>query len=114
MNAPGEMAEKRQFERAPFDETVAMEHGGERFEARVRDLSVGGVYVVSDRKLAFGAAVSVTLKLPALVERGKPPITLDGVVRWVRADGFGIQFGPTGALATYALADYVARRNHLL
>jgi len=108
------MAEKRQFERAPFDENVSMQHGDDRFEARVRDLSVGGVYILSDRKLPFGATVSVTLKLPALVERGKPPITLDGVVRWVRDDGFGVQFGPTGALATYALADYVARRNHQL
>ena len=108
------MTEKRQFERAPFDENVSMQHGDDRFEARVRDLSVGGVYVLSDRRLAFGAAVSVTLKLPALVERGKPPVTLEGVVRWVRDDGFGVQFGPTGALATYALADYVARRNHQL
>lgn len=108
------MTEKRQFERAPFDENVSMVHGADRFEARVRDLSVGGVYVVCERRLPFGAPVSVTLKLPALVERGKPPVTLDGVVRWVREDGFGIQFGPTGALATYALADYVARRNHQL
>jgi hypothetical protein len=108
------MAEKRQFERAPFDDKISMQHGGEVFEARVRDLSVGGVYVVSDRRLPFGATVSVTLKLPALIERGKPPVTLEGIVRWVREDGFGIQFGPTGALATYALADYVARRNHQL
>lgn len=108
------MTEKRQFERAPFDDTVSVQHAADRFEARVRDLSVGGAYVVSDRKLAFNAAVVVTIKLPALVERGKPPAVLEGVVRWIRDDGFGVQFGPTGALATYALADYVARRNHQL
>lgn len=108
------MTEKRQFERAPFDDTVSVLHGSDRFDARVRDLSVGGAYVVSDRKLPFNATVTVTLKLPALVERGKPPAELEGVVRWVRDDGFGVQFGPTGALATFALADYVARRNHQL
>jgi hypothetical protein len=108
------MTEKRQFERAPFDDTVVIQHGNDKFEARVRDLSVGGAYVVSDRKLAHNAAVVVTLKLPALVERGKPPAVLEGTVRWIRDDGFGVQFGPTGALATYALADYVARRNHQL
>jgi hypothetical protein len=108
------MTEKRQFERAPFDDTVTIELGSERFEARVRDLSVGGAYIVSDRRLPFGATVSLTIRLPALTERGKPPVSLEGVVRWIREDGFGVQFGPTGALATYALADYVARRNHQL
>ncbi len=108
------MTEKRQFERAFFDDTVSVQHGNDTFEARARDLSVGGVYLLSDRKLAHNAAVVVTLKLPALVERGKPPAVLEGVVRWIRDDGFGVQFGPTGALATYALADYVARRNHQL
>jgi hypothetical protein len=108
------MTEKRQFERAPFDDKASLQHGEERFDARVRDLSVGGAYVVSEKKLPFGTPVSITLKLPALIERGKPPITIEGVVRWVREDGFGIQFGPTGALGTYALADYVARRNHQL
>lgn len=108
------MTEKRQFERAPFDDTVSMQYGADTFDARVRDLSVGGAYVLSDRRLPFGATVTITLRLPALVERRKPPITIEAVVRWVRDDGFGIQFGPTGALATYALADYVARRNHQL
>lgn len=108
------MSEKRQFERASFDDTVSVQHGADRFEARVRDLSVGGAYVVSDRKLAHNDAVVITLKLPALVERGKPPAVLEAIVRWIRDDGFGVQFGPTGALATYALADYVARRTQQL
>lgn len=105
------MTEKRQFERAAFDGTVEVQAGNDRFNARVRDLSVGGAYVLSDRKLAFGQHVRVTIALPALKERGKPAAVLDAIVRWVRDDGFGVQFGPTGALATYALADYVARTN---
>ncbi|MBI2394680.1 MAG: PilZ domain-containing protein [Deltaproteobacteria bacterium] len=106
------MTEKRQFERAVFDDTVAVEHAGQRFDARVRDLSVGGAYVLTDRRLAFGQPVTLTFRLPALAERGKPPVVIEGVVRWVRDDGFGVQFGPTGAIATWALADYVARKNH--
>jgi hypothetical protein len=108
------MSEKRQFERATFDGVVDVQAGSDRFQGRVRDLSVGGVYVISSRQLTFGQAVKVTLALPALTERGKPPVVLDGVVRWVQADGFGVQFGPSGALATYALADYVARRTKQL
>lgn len=110
----GAMTEKRQFERAPFDDNVSVVHGSERFDARVRDLSVGGAYVVSDRKLTFNAAVTLTIKLPALAERNKPPAVIEGTVRWIRDDGFGVQFGPTGALATYALADYVARKTQQL
>jgi hypothetical protein len=108
------MSEKRQFERAAFDAAIEVQAGDDRFQGRVRDLSVGGVYVISDRKLAFGQAVRITLPLPALTERNKPPAVIDGVVRWVREDGFGVQFGPTGALFTYALADYVARRTQQL
>jgi hypothetical protein len=108
------MSEKRQFERAAFDGVIEVLAGDDRFQGRVRDLSVGGVYVVSDRKLAFGQAVKVALALPALTERGKPAAVVDGIVRWVREDGFGVQFGTCSALATYALADYVARRTHQL
>lgn len=108
------MDEKRQFERAAFDGQVTIQTGGGSFEARVRDLSVGGAYVLSDRKMSFGQHVKLTIALPALVEHGKPAAVLDGIVRWVRDDGFGVQFGPTGALATYALADYVARANNQL
>ncbi len=106
------MTEKRQFERAAFDGQVTIQHESETFPARVRDLSVGGAYVLSDRKLSNGDAVQMTIALPALVDRGKPPALLEGVVRWIRDDGFGIQFARTGALATYAIADYVARRTN--
>ena len=104
------MSEKRQFERAEFDGEVEVETAGKKFRAKVRDLSVGGAYVLSAEKLAFGAAVKMSMTLPAI--KDKKPRTLGGIVRWVRDDGFGVQFGPTGALETFALADYVARKNN--
>ena len=107
------MSEKRQFERAQFDGEVQVTvAGGEQFSALVRDLSVGGTYILSEHKPAFGTEVTLSMRLPALAERGKGAGTLGGVVRWTRDDGFGVQFGPTGALETWALADYVARKNH--
>src|SRR5262245_47064399 len=102
------MTERRQFERAEFADAVEIEVAGKKFSAHVRDLSVGGAYVVTAEKIAFGASVKITLNLPALAHKG--PRTLVGVVRWTREDGFGIQFGPTGAVDTFALADYVARK----
>lgn len=111
------MSEKRLFERAEFDGEVTVTPvgaggDGEAFHARVRDLSVGGVYILSETKPPFGTEVKLLVRLPALTERGKGPVILAGVVRWAREDGFGVQFGPTGALETWALADYVARKNH--
>ncbi len=107
------MSEKRQFERAHFDGEVQITvAGGEQFTAQVRDLSVGGTYILSEHRPAFGSEVTLSMRLPALTERGKGPGILNGLVRWNRDDGFGVQFGPTGALETWALADYVARKNH--
>jgi hypothetical protein len=105
------MAEKRQFERATFDGAVEIEHGSERWSGRLRDLSVGGAFVISDRAVAFGQPVRMWIALPALTERGRPPAEIEGIVRWVRPEGFGVQFGPTGAMATFALADFVARQH---
>jgi hypothetical protein len=104
------MSEKRQFERAEFDGAGNVRWGEADHAVRVRDLSVGGAYVISADKPAFGAVVTLVVQLPALVAKG--PSSLGGIVRWVREDGFGIQFGPTGALDTYALAEHVARKNH--
>lgn len=103
------MSEKRQFERAAFDGSATIEIGGKKTQGQVLDLSVGGAYVVSREKPAFGTHVKITLQLPALIDKGQS--TLQGIVRWIRDDGFGVQFGPTGALDTYGLAEFVARKN---
>ena len=106
------MSEKRLFERAEFDGTATVESQGQRLQVSIRDLSVGGAYVLSANKPPFGAKVTITLQLPALKDKG--PSTLVGIVRWVRDDGFGVQFGPTGALDTYGLAEYVVRKTKQL
>ena len=102
--------EKRQFERAEFDGAATVEWAGKKRPVTLRDLSVGGTYLVAAEKPPFGSKVTIVVQLRAL--KGKGPSTLSGIVRWVRDDGFGVQFGPTGALDTYALAEHVARKNH--
>jgi hypothetical protein len=102
--------EKRQFERVDFDGAVEVELGGRTFPARVRDISVGGAYVLTTEKANFGEAVTLRIVLPAIAAKG--PRALGGVVRWVRDDGFGLQFGATGALETFALAELVARKTN--
>jgi len=102
------MSEKRFFERAEFDGEAEIELRGARHRVSLRDLSVGGAYVLSSTVVpSHDEAVTLHVVLPAIAEKGPRP--LRGWVRWVRADGFGVQFGPTGALDTYGLAAYVAK-----
>jgi hypothetical protein len=108
------MSEKRLFERAEYEGTARVRMGAKEWEVQVGDLSVGGAYVLTTETVDFGAPVTLILDLPALSSMGKGNALLTGTIRWIRQDGFGIQFGPTGALVTYALAEYVARKHAII
>jgi type IV pilus assembly protein PilZ len=55
---------------------------------------VGGV--------SFGEELEIELDLPDL-----GPTRLPAIVRWLRPEGFGVQFGLLGAKHTHALANLV-------
>lgn len=74
----------------------------EAFEGETIDLSVGGMFIGSGGKVAFGEDVEVELELPEL-----GPTRLPAIVRWLRPEGFGVQFGLLGAKHTHALAGLV-------
>lgn len=77
--------------------------GAEPETARVRDLSLGGAFVVTFDEPPFGAKVKLTLPLSAMT------IEVDATVRWRKQDqGFGVQFGLLGAKATYHLTEFIA------
>ncbi len=99
------MVEQRRYGRAPFRETVVFIAKGreERSTGTTRDLGIGGVYIETATPSAFGAEIVVHIHLP-----GEPSaIALPGVVRWVRADGMGVQFGNLGAKETFAITEIV-------
>jgi type IV pilus assembly protein PilZ len=100
--------ELRRHSRVPLDtEVVFVAKGGtEHLAGMAKDISVGGMFVVAERGLAFGAEVVVHLTLPDQVEE----IALPGVVRWQRPDGMGIQFGLLGARETHAITEYVSSK----
>jgi hypothetical protein len=79
---------------------------------RSRDLSLGGMYVETYAPLAFKSQLSVHLRLPADKSVFVTPtvFVIPAVVRWTDADGMGVQFGPLGARATYAIAEAMVRR----
>jgi len=92
--------EKRQHRRVPFEtDIICKPKDGEQFSARSADVSLGGMFVVSEHNPIFGTQMTIALTLP-----GHPgPFELPCTVRWNKPDGFGVQFGLLGARETHAL-----------
>jgi type IV pilus assembly protein PilZ len=101
--------ELRRHSRVPLDtKVVFMAKGGAEHLAGVgTDISVGGMFVRTERVLPFGAELVIHVTLPDQVEE----LVLPGVVRWQRPDGMGIQFGLLGARETHAITEYVATKS---
>ena len=92
-----------------YDRTLDIEvtADGVTFTTSTRNISLGGIYLLSDRTLPFGAKVSLRFKVPTQVE----PIEVDGEVRWIESDngethGLGVQFGGLRARDVWALNKY--------
>ena len=78
--------------------------GGPEFQAHARDVSVGGMFVEADVAPAFGAQVTIIGDFP-----GGPGMKIPAIVRWLKSDGFGVQFGLLGAHETHVLASLVSK-----
>lgn len=66
-----------------------------------RDISLGGMFVESQEVPAFGAELTIVVRLPGTSADARLP----GVVRWTEASGFGVQFGLLGARETHDIAN---------
>ncbi len=100
------MAEIRQHPREPIRLPVAFTlPSGERVEAVCENLSMGGMFVATERAAAFGASVQMTVRL------GGAEFVLPSTVRWTNATGMGVQFGLLGARETHALARQLAAKS---
>jgi type IV pilus assembly protein PilZ len=94
--------EKRVHPRVTVEIPVSCEtKEGDTFYGTTRDISLGGVFVTSQRAPAFGTPVTVIGTLPGTHVEARLP----GVVRWTTTGGFGVQFGPLGARETHAIAN---------
>lgn len=94
------MQDKRRHHRVAFvTEITCIPDGGQSFRAYAADISLGGMFVTSSESPAFGTHMVVAITLP-----GQPkPFDLPCIVRWSKADGFGVQFGLLGARETHAI-----------
>lgn len=99
------MAEQRKHHRVPVSFKVqCILNEGDSFEGLAKDISVGGLFVESDRSLAFGTRL--TLVVTAVSAR---ELRLPAIVRWSERHGFGAQFGLLGAYATHVIVELVKK-----
>ena len=77
--------------------------GGGGFDAQVVDLSVGGAFVEAEPSPAMGTKVLLRIEMPSGQE-----LAVGGIVRWVKPEGIGVQFGLLGVRETYALTEFLA------
>jgi hypothetical protein len=80
--------ERRKYVRYGFQSDAEVVHGGETKKAFITDISMGGLFIVTETPLRMGAACTVRVLL-------NPPITLNCVVRRVLfGKGMGVGFDP--------------------
>jgi PilZ domain len=97
--------ESRKHPRRKLQAPVAYQIGaGPRVDAACRDASLGGMFIETTERPAYGTRLKVFVVLPGRKEE----TTIDAVVRWATAEGMGVQFGVMGARDTAALVELLA------
>jgi hypothetical protein len=96
------VSEKRRHPRKDVRIPVTFQLGdGRRIEASSRDMSLGGMFVLTDTLAPFASSIPVELMVPG----AKQPIRVTATVRWTEADGMGLQFGLMGVRDTHTLTE---------
>lgn len=98
-------ASRRLHERFDVELPVLILHDGVEIPASTINVSLGGMLIKTERRIAFGANVLVRVELPAL----KEPAEIAAVVRWDRDGQVGVQFSALRAKDTWALNQLMKR-----
>jgi type IV pilus assembly protein PilZ len=99
--------EKRLHPRKPVEIPVIILFEATRAQATgtCRDISIGGMFVETDTKAAFGETVSVSIEAPG------GALVFAAVVRWTAPTGLGLQFGQVGARETHAIVQWMSGKH---
>jgi hypothetical protein len=99
-------SEGRRQQRADVSVSLAFQRDGQTLvRAVATNVSLGGAFIETLTPAAFGARIVVLLPLPGM----HYPAAIPSVVRWVSAEGMGVQFGMMGARETHALMQLLGR-----
>jgi Tfp pilus assembly protein PilZ len=93
------LAGRRVHERFEYELPVTIVHGAAEYETVSQNLSLGGMYLVTEVRLKYGTEVKLRFRLPTL----KEDTECAGVVRWTKDDGIGVQFSSLRALEVWGL-----------
>lgn len=96
------MTGRRVHERYHCDLTVTVLFEEREIPTRTDNISLGGMYLLTDEKVAYGSEVKLRFRLPSMKEDTICP----AVVRWNKPEGIGVQFGSLRALDVWALNQY--------
>jgi hypothetical protein len=101
------VTEQREHQRVSAHlDVICIPSEGEAIEGAIKDISVGGMFVESEKQLPFASTVTLVIRGMAARE-----LRLPAVVRWSEKHGFGVQFGLLGAYATHAIVDFVKKKS---
>jgi type IV pilus assembly protein PilZ len=78
---------------------------GHSLTVQSHDISIGGSFLLSEETPPIGSPAVLHFELP-----GCGMCACPGFVRWVKAGGFGIQFGLLGARETHAIGKLVRQQ----
>jgi hypothetical protein len=78
---------------------VTITHPAGKLECETKNISLGGMYLITGVTLPYGTQVKLLFHLPALREQAQ----IEGTVRWQKSDGMGVQFGSLRAREVWAL-----------
>lgn len=92
-------AGRRVHERYDRALKVVLKHSEGWIECVTKNISLGGMYLVTEERLDYGTEVSLEFFVPAL----KEDVAMEATVRWIKDDGMGVQFGPLRAREVWGL-----------
>ncbi|NMB76524.1 MAG: hypothetical protein GYA21_15505 [Myxococcales bacterium] len=105
--------ERRQHRRSPVHVQVRVEHTEVAFSAQTVNLSAGGVFLLTEKRLPPGTRLRLRLEIPLLT---KYPIRAEGEVVRREDDpcGLAVRFTQMADEDRRLLADLAERADHLL
>ncbi len=97
-----QVTRRRVHERYECELEVTIVYEGGETQAIARNMSLGGMYVLTETQLPYGTEVEVRFRVPAL----KESTSCGATVRWKTEEGLGLQFGSLRALEVWALNQF--------
>lgn len=81
---------RRSHERKRYEADVIFSHKKHAYAGNLKNISLGGAYIISKNVNQFSSGDLVTMSIP--FSTGKKSVKRKGRVRWLNNEGFAIEF----------------------